>query len=304
MWTVVVAPIEMAESSPHTSAAPFVRILDKLRWVLLDFGALSFLEVSLKWSSRSTAVAVVAALACAVASPAFAGPADLDDPVHKDHAMQIVSSAENSSQDWRAQFAYIEDIHDGRGYTAGIIGFTSGTHDMLELVQRYTDQSPNNVLAPYLPALRAVDGTDSHEGLDPGFQDAWRQAATDKVFCDTQESERDRVYFDPAVSLAKQDGLRALGQFAYYDAAVVHGYQGLQAIRSRALGKATTPAQGGDETAYLNAFLDERVIEMKKEPAHEDTTRIDTAQRVWLQQGNFDLTTPLRWQVYGKNFEI
>jgi chitosanase len=203
----------------------------------------------------------------------MAGPADLDDPVKKDHAMQIVSSAENSSLDWRAQFGYIEDIGDGRGYTGGIIGFTSGTHDMLELVQRYTDRSPGNILAKYLPALQAVDGTGSHEGLDPGFTGDWRSAANDPAFRDTQESERDRVYFDPAVSLAKQDGLQALGQFAYYDAAMVHGPEGLQAIRSRALGRAQAPAQGGGETAYLNAFLDERVIEMKKEEAHSDTSR-------------------------------
>ena len=254
--------------------------------------------------SRLATVALATVSAALIAAPAMAGPADLDDPVKKDHAMQIVSSAENSSLDWRAQFVYIEEIGDGRGYTGGIIGFTSGTHDMLELVQRYTDRSPGNVLAKYLPALQAVDGTDSHEGLDPGFTGDWRSAANDQVFRDTQESERDRVYFDPAVSLAKQDGLQALGQFAYYDAAVVHGPEGLQSIRSRALGRAQTPAQGGDETGYLNAFLDERVIEMKKEEAHSDTSRIDTAQRVWLQDGNLALDTPLRWHVYGDPYEI
>src|SRR6185295_14919320 len=52
---------------------------------------------------------------------------DLFNPHKKDIAMQLVSSAENSSLDWRAQFSYIEDIGDGRGYTAGIIGFCSGT---------------------------------------------------------------------------------------------------------------------------------------------------------------------------------
>src|SRR4051812_21532713 len=44
--------------------------------------------------------------------------ADLTDPHKKDIAMQVVSSAENSSLDWRAQYRYIEDIGDGRGYTA------------------------------------------------------------------------------------------------------------------------------------------------------------------------------------------
>ena len=82
--------------------------------------------------------------------------------------MRLVSTAENSSTDWKAQYSYIEDIDDGRGYTAGIIGFCSGTGDMLELVQAYTATEPGNPLAPYLPALEAVNGTDSHEGLDPG----------------------------------------------------------------------------------------------------------------------------------------
>src|SRR6185312_8292289 len=87
---------------------------------------------------------------------------DLFEPHKKDIAMQLVSSNENSSLDWKAQYKYIEDIGDGRGYTAGIIGFCSGTGDMLELVQHYTDLEPGNALAAYLPALEQVNGTDSH----------------------------------------------------------------------------------------------------------------------------------------------
>ena len=228
----------------------------------------------------------------------------LDDPAKKDVAMQIVSAAENSSLDWRAQFSYIEDIGDGRGYTAGIIGFCSGTGDMLELVEAYTATRPGNVLAKYLPALRSVNGTSSHAGLDPTFTADWRTAAADPVFQAAQESERDRVYFNPSVRDGKADGVRALGQFAYYDAAVVHGYSGMRSVRSRALQRAKPPSQGGNETTWLNAFLDERVVEMKKEAAHDDVTRIDTAQRVFLRNGNLDLNTPLEFAVYGDQFRI
>ncbi|MFC3505532.1 chitosanase [Micromonospora krabiensis] len=230
--------------------------------------------------------------------------ANLDDPAKKDVAMQLVSAAENSSLDWRAQFSYIEDIGDGRGYTAGIIGFCSGTGDMLELVEAYTRTKPGNVLAPYLPALRAVNGTDSHAGLDPNYPRDWRAAATDPVFRAAQEAERDRVYFNPSVRDGKADRVRALGQFVYYDAAVMHGYEGMRAIRSRALARATPPAQGGDERAWLHAFLDERVIEMRREAAHSDTSRIDTAQRVFLNNGNLDLNTPLVFAVYGDQYRI
>jgi chitosanase len=236
------------------------------------------------------------------------GASDLTEPRLKDIAMQLVSSAENSSLDWRAQFGYIEDIGDGRGYTAGIIGFCSGTSDMLALVEAYTRRLPNNRLARYLPALRSVNGSDSHAGLDPNYPADWRAAAADAVFQQAQEDERDRVYFNPSVQQAKADGLRALGQFAYYDAIVMHGpgenSVSFGGIRRTAMARARTPAQGGDETAYLNAFLDARVAAMKTEAAHEDTSRVDTAQRVFLRAGNLDLRTPLAWKVYGDSFSI
>jgi len=233
---------------------------------------------------------------------------DLNNPHKKEMAMRIVSSAENSSTDWKAQYTYIEDIGDGRGYTAGIIGFCSGCGDMRELVQRYTDQKPNNVLAKYLPALSAVEGTGSHEGLDPHFTKDWKQAAADPVFRAAQDQERDRVYLNPAVAQAKQDGLRALGQFIYFDAIVMHGngpdQDSFGSIRKNALRKAKPPSQGGGEKEYLKAFLDARKTAMKREKAHADTSRIDTAQRVFLESGNFALRPPLHWKIYGDSFTI
>ncbi|WP_093779451.1 chitosanase [Streptomyces sp. yr375] len=244
----------------------------------------------------------------AIAETGLMTSTGLDDPAKKEIAMKLVSSAENSSLDWKAQYQYIEDIGDGRGYTAGIIGFCSGTGDMLDLVELYTDRKPGNVLAGYLPALRAVDGTDAHTGLDPNYPKDWRKAAKDTAFQQAQNDERDRVYFDPAVRQGKADGLRVLGQFAYYDALVMHGDgtdpTSFRNIRKRALAKAQPPSRGGDETAYLNAFLDARVWAMKQEEAHSDTSRVDTAQRVFLRKGNLDLDPPLAWKVYGDDFHI
>jgi chitosanase len=175
---------------------------------------------------------------------------------------------------------------------------------MLGLVQAYTNTMPSNVLAKYLPALRGVNGSDSHSGLDPTFVRDWQSAAGDPAFQAAQEAERDRGYFNPSVADGKSDGVRALGQFAYYDAAVMHGYEGMRSIRGRALTKAKPPSQGGNEATWLTAFLDERVAEMKKEEAHSDTSRVDTAQRVFLGNGNLDLNTPLRFAVYGEQFLI
>ncbi|MEV6490287.1 chitosanase, partial [Actinoplanes sp. NPDC051633] len=236
------------------------------------------------------------------AVPAAAAP--LSEPIPKDIAQQLISTAENSSLNWRAQYGYIEDIGDGRGYTGGLVGFCSGTSDMLAVVVEYTRRKPVNVLAKFIPALRTVDGSDSHAGLDPGFTTAWRTAATDPVFQKVQEDERDRMYFDPAVTMARADGVRAMGQFAYYDAAVMHGMNGMKQIRAAALRSASTPKLGGDELTWLNAFLNARARAMKTEEAHSDTSRVDTAQRVFLKAGNLDLNTPLAWAVYGDRFRV
>ena len=144
-------------------------------------------------------------------------------PREKEIAMELVSSAENSTLDWRSAYSYVEDIGDGRGYTAGLIGFCTGTGDLRQIVEAYHRAKPHNVLARFRPALRRVDGTDSHAGLGRPFVRAWKRAAKDPVFRRLQVRERDRVYFDPAVRRARADGLGTLGQFVYYDAMVMHG---------------------------------------------------------------------------------
>ncbi|SFW71613.1 chitosanase [Amycolatopsis australiensis] len=275
----------------------------KLRPVLV--GALGAASVA---ALVITTPAFSSAAPAPLASASVRAVGDLSAPAKKEIAMKLVSSAENSSLDWKAQYKYIEDIGDGRGYTAGIIGFCSGTGDMLELVEAYTKAVPDNPLAKFLPALRKVNGTDSHAGLGTPFVNAWKQAAATTAFQTAQNDERDRVYFNPAVNQGKADGLSNLGQFAYYDAIVMHGpgdsSDSFGGIRKAAMTKAKTPAQGGDEATYLKAFFAARKVIMKQEEAHADTSRVDTEQLKFLDEGNFDLHTPLQWKVYGDSYTI
>ena len=74
--------------------------------------------------------------------------------------------------------------------------------------------------------------------------------------------------------------------------------------RSEDIRIAVPRVANGDETAWLSAFLDARVREMRTEEAHSDVTRVETAQRVFLKNGNLDLNAPLTWKVYGDRFTI
>ena len=115
-------------------------------------------------------------------------------------------------------------------------------------------------------------------------------------------------HVDPAVRLAKLDGLGTLGQFVYYDAMVFHGPgtgpTGFYGLRERARREADTPAEGGSQRTYLDVFLDLRRQAMRSRRAGIDTTRIDTAQRQFLYDGNLDLRTPLVWKVYGETYKV
>lgn len=223
-------------------------------------------------------------------------------------AFAIVSSAENSSLNFKEQYSYIENIGDGRGYTGGIIGFTSGTGDMLEVVEQYIAMKPsNNPLSPYLAALRAVNGTDSEAGLGRNFVRAWENAAKDQEMIDAQNKIVREWYLHPAVADAQTDGLSILGQFIYYDAMVMHGpgndSESFGGIRKAALRKASPPAKGGDEATYLKAFIEARKKIMLMEEAHEDLSRLN-AQLKFINEGNFAMNLPLSWTMYGDSFTL
>ncbi len=223
-------------------------------------------------------------------------------------AYALVSSAENSSLDYTQQYAYIQDIGDGRGYTGGIIGFTSGTGDMLEVVQRYVQNKPNNnVLSKYVSALRSVNGTSSHNGLGTAFENDWKTAARDAEMIEAQNSLVNEWYLEPAVQAAKEDGLSVLGQFVYYDAIVVHGpgesSDSFGGIRNATKRAAQTPKNGGNEATFLEAFFSARTTIMLQEEAHSDLSRIN-AQRAFLQAGNYNLNLPLSWTMYGEAFTL
>ena len=260
---------------------------------------------------RSTSLLKTSLLALGLFGAFAAHADDLNTPAKREIAMELVSSAENTTLNWRAEYGYIQNLEDGRGYTAGLVGFTSAEDDMLALVQLYDSLEPGNVLSKYLPTLADLSKrhSSSVKNLGTPFKQDWRTAAADPVFQGAQDQALNDIYFNPALNQAKADGLGILGQFIYYDAYVMHGEgddaHSFGGIRKAALTNALPPAQGGDETAYLTAFLNAREAIMLKEPDHKgNVDRIDTEQRLFLNAGNLNLDTPLDWTVNKGHFHI
>jgi chitosanase len=223
---------------------------------------------------------------------------------------QMISVFENGTPE--IQYAYIEDLHDGRGYTAGRAGFCTACGDLLTVVQTYTAQVPDNPLAGYLPTLTqlAKASDDSTKGLN-GFVRAWSTAADDPVFRQVQDRVTDDLYTAPARKLADANGVRsALGLAILVDTAVQQGTDddpdGLPAmVRKTIAAVGGTPAGGVDETAWLQGFLDVRRDTLEN-PTSSDTGkvwresvgRVD-ALRALLDAGNLDLATPFTISPFG-----
>ncbi|HAT54708.1 MAG TPA: chitosanase [Lactobacillus sp.] len=267
-----------------------------------------------RWRRFVTLIALLSALfitlsACAKPKKAATAQTIRTDKLRAT-TFALVASAENSTLRFDHQYRYIEDIGDGRGYTGGIIGFTSGTGDMLKVVQEYVRLRPkHNALKRYLPALKRVNGTASHKGLGQQFEIAWRKAGQTHQMIHAQNTVLDHQYLNVALRYAKKDHLRPLGQYIYYDALVVHGpgsahdKTSFQGIRKRALKRAKTPAKGGKESTYLNAFLKARTPVMKSEAAHSDLSRLNTQQR-FINEHKFNLQLPLSWTMYGDHYKL
>ncbi|MCX5792017.1 MAG: chitosanase [Elusimicrobia bacterium] len=248
------------------------------------------------------------------ASPAPAAADAALSPAQKLRADMLISVFENSSLE--LQYGYIENLHDGRGYTAGRAGFCSGCGDLLLVAERYTELKPDNPLAGYLPRLNrlAALASASTAGLD-GFPAAWRQAARDELFRSAQDAVSDELYYLPALTYAGQLGLKKdFSKIALYEAAIQHGTgsdpDGLGAMIERASRAAKPPAAGGSERTWLGKFLKVRRAALAH-PASAATGeawagsvgRADAMLAIYAA-GNMDFSGPVALAPFGCQFVI
>jgi len=245
-------------------------------------------------------------------TPTTGPSADTLLPTWKSCADQMISVFENESLS--PQYDYIENLKDGRGYTAGRVGFATGDVDFLLVVEAYDGLRPNNVLSGFVPILRKVLGTAYTQGLGtlPG---AWKEAASDPLFRQAQDQVSDKLYYIPAMKAAADLHLQSpLAKFALYDAIIQHG-AGDDSDSLGGIIRAATSAAGGPpdvagEEKWLTAFLTARktVLLNAEDPEtratwKESVGRVNEQLRL-LKERNLQLSSPLTLNPYGTEFTV
>ena len=201
----------------------------------------------------------------------------------------------------KIDYAYAENINDGRGYTSGRAGFCTGTGDAILVIDCYgklRTAANGNVMAKYMPALVTINNNYQSTGNDQGSttlldaKGSWtsdwalsfNNATTRADFKQCQDQVSDKLYYTPTMSAAVKWGLTtALARAALYDIFINHGESGALGLikaTNTALGNSAQTApviglSGITEDAWLKKLLEKR-----RDTLAADSTWIDAVDRV------------------------
>lgn len=253
-------------------------------------------------------------------------------PVQHDLAIQLVAIFEN--RELELQYSYVEYLGDGRGFTSGIVGFTTGTSDALLVVEAYDrikaregrdsgalGRTRSERILDYLPELQRIDDLDRSDerrdnvdGLD-GYEQAWVDASEDPLFREAQDSIFSQLYYVPALRLANTVNIRSgFGRAQILDAIIQHGGgddpDGLPAMLAATAAELGTPTDWDQEWNWMNRFIEIRdsVLncahgEATREAWRESRTRVDVYRQI-LEAGNLDFSSPLTFQLDSREWVI
>lgn len=306
--------------------------------------AAALFTTSMRSADRSTAPTPATVQAVAVAPPCTPPPTDEVEPlrplgerfplseVQYDLAIQLIAIFENRER--TLQYPYVEYLGDGRGYTSGIVGFTTGTGDALLVIRQYEDlltgvpedddlpgYARDRRILSYLPELERIEALDRSAperdeigGLG-GYADAWMEAAEDPLFRAAQDSVFSRLYYQPALELASVVGVRSgFGRAQILDAIIQHGGgydpDGLPAMLALTYSELGSPADWDEEWAWMDRFLEIRDDLLycahgdgTREAWRESRTRVNVYRQI-LEAGNLDLSSPLRFNLDSREWVV
>ncbi|KAK9765214.1 hypothetical protein K7432_006632 [Basidiobolus ranarum] len=229
-------------------------------------------------------------------------------PRAKKYAEIITNVFENGDEIFG--YAACEKLNDGRGFTCGRIGFTSGTGDALTVLQKYEGIAPRSALSKYIPTLKKIDTLaqcDSRRDNTNelvGFDKAWiKTSCQDPRFNRIQDQINDGMYFIPALKFAQKMGIQSnLGKAIFYDTIIQHGWQMNEADINLVKILTVTGKRGYmTEKQYLEKFLKTR---RQLLCCYPDDTWPPSADRVAdlqavIKKGDMNLSRPIYLPNYG-----
>jgi chitosanase len=230
--------------------------------------------------------------------------------IAKNVILSLTCVAENDTPGF--VFNYAENIHDGRGITFGIIGFTSGTFDGTILLKRIQMKKTSHPLCSYIPAFERIDNlhssghVDDLTGLDNFITD-FNKYGNDSVVKLAQLELLDELYWNPALKITSDYGLSLnITKGQIYDATVRHGEDGAAEIAqwtTSALGG--SPATGINEIDWLKRYFIERKRYYKEQ---DDETgvieRVDVMYQGILDSGNYAMVPPFSVRCYDETMHL
>ena len=270
-----------------------------------------------------TAWLCVALVACGGSKAATTGDAALTDadvsnaltPDQKRVAEALTSIWENDTP--QLDYAYYENIGDGRGYTSGRAGFCTGTGDAIQVVACYDAKrtaANGNLMAKYMPALMVIDQRYQSTGQDQASTaelDAvgswtadWAASDNDMTtradFRACQDQIVDLLYYTPAMDAAAKWGLvTPLTKAALYDMWINQGDGALITKANMLVGDTAQVApvvgyNGVTEDQWLQKFLEARRDLMWADATWKSAVDRVAGYEKQRRRANWNLSTAIR----------
>ncbi|KAL1915682.1 uncharacterized protein VTP21DRAFT_6441 [Calcarisporiella thermophila] len=147
-------------------------------------------------------------------------------------AQLITNVFENGNTEY--QYQYTQRLGDGRGFTCGRVGFTTGTNDAFQVVETYAKRKKaipfSNLHLVELKRISQLSFCDTKKRDDTtklqGFDIAWKKAAClDPDFRRVQDEAVLRTYMEPALKFAKMANVKSdLAGAIMFDTIIQNGW--------------------------------------------------------------------------------
>ena len=209
--------------------------------------------------------------------------------------LSLVSIPENGDTKWWKHYNFIQNIHDGRGFTVSIVGFCTGTGDFIQVLQNLQQINPSHTLVKYVDTVKDKTGDDT-SGLEGLEDDVKKIGNEDHQFNKAVWNVIQTLYWDPAIDFCDKRGMKsALAKYIVYDTLLNIG--SLDAFQN---------IPGKDEKEKISSFLDikHNQLQSGKFGSSDDSQNRVGMQKKLLSDGNFDLKTPMHVQCYGEEFDL